>query len=157
MLSPIFNFNVIVEPESVAIKFVLLVAEDALPFKLPINFAAVIFLPDAVMLPLKFTPDVAFIDKVLLTPEISGVVTLPLKFTPDVASMDKVLLTPEISGVVTLVDVEIVPEPVQISLLPVTMPKLDKVPPALLDISVTPIITVILFTLYPSVAVIVVV
>ena len=76
-------------------------------------------------------------DKVLLTPEISGVVILPLKFTPDVASIDKVLLTPEISGVVTLVDVEIVPEPVQISLLPVIMPKLDKVPPDLLDISVT--------------------
>ena len=41
MLSPIFNFNVIAEPESVAIKFVLLVAEDALPFKLPIKEPAV--------------------------------------------------------------------------------------------------------------------
>ena len=61
----------------------------------------------------------------------------PLKLTLDVASIDKVLLTPEISGVVTLVDVEIVPEPVQISLLPVFMPKLDKVPPDLHDISVT--------------------
>ena len=66
MLSPIFNFNVIAEPESVAIKFVLSVAEDALPSKLPINFAAVIFLPDAVISPLNITPALALMFKILV-------------------------------------------------------------------------------------------
>ena len=65
---------------------------------------------------------------------LSVAVMLPLKLTLDVASMDKVLLTPEILGVITLADVEIVPVPVVMFLLPVSIGKLNKVPPDLLDI-----------------------